>query len=219
MGIGDWDAVGGEQKCDRERELLMAVSNAWTPLARSTWQVFPRRRWRSWPGPAWHGHTEHSSLPSRHHLVMCLLWAPNIFMRRLINAFSFYLHCPAPSFGEQSKHGHLDGIRKKANNTRRYFCFLSKNLISNSCRHLAGLSSAAAYLSYALCAPSVCVCVCGRMMRIISLWIYMGRIISGSVSSGSIKWITAGSRPLKDTSIFIKYSGNGWLFKVSWLPL
>lgn len=41
-----------------------------------------------------------------------------------------------------------------------------------------------------------------EMMRIISLWIYMAKIILGSASSGSIKWISAAA--LVKISILIK---------------
>lgn len=117
------------------------------------------------PGPA--RPSEHSSLPPRrHHLLMCLLCASNIFMRRLINAFSFYLHCLSPSLSEQSKHSQQKNWRAKtANNTRRYFWLLSKKFdfkfIQTSCEphRCFFFFLPAPNLSYALCASSSCVCL------------------------------------------------------------
>jgi len=95
-------------------------------LERPLWAALDRFS----PGGCIFTRDEHSSLAARHHLVMCLLCASNIFMRRLINAFSFYLHRLTLVLARQTIKTH------PANNTLRYFWFLSKNLISNSCRHL-----------------------------------------------------------------------------------
>jgi len=95
-------------------------------LERPLWAALDRFS----PGGCIFTRDEHSSLAARHHLVMCLLCASNIFMRRLINAFSFYLHRLTLVLARQTIKTH------PANNTLRYFWFLSKNLISDSCRHL-----------------------------------------------------------------------------------